>query len=126
MSCAPRLNSEPNTTVVVVVGSDGGYLLGPSSQDQQVEPATPAWVYRPGLSCAEIQAPVTESTAERGLDYFGGVVYHHLNGQPQALDPDGTGWPCHAQYPPAEVDQILQMIRVPGQQWATPYGLRQG
>ena len=88
----------------------------------------PPAVYRDGLTCDELAAPVTPDTmgdlgmpmeeaqqmlpemGTQGLDYLGTVLYFHLQGQPSSLDPDGDGWPCVEQYPDESVDQVRQMV----------------
>jgi hypothetical protein len=128
-TCAPRLNREPDTTAVVVVRSDGGYLQGPGTAAVPTTP--PPSLYRAGLTCAQIQAPITQDTTAdldipledhldafpaigtRGLDYFNAVIYYHLHGQPQELDPDSTGWPCQGEYPAAEVTTAQAQVRIP-------------
>ena len=134
ISCAPRLNREPDPSLVVVVGSDGGYLQGPTAEEERTKPsASTPWLYRAGLECADLRAPVTEATAadlgrplkealkdfpafrDLGLDYFGAVAYFHLHGHSAMLDPQGSGWPCQGEYPQVEVDQVRQQVRVPGQ-----------
>ncbi len=135
ITCAPRMNMEPDNSLVLVVGSDGGYLQGPTAEEQRTDPtsSTP-WLYRAGLGCADLRAPVTETTAadlglplaeiledfpayrDLGLDYFWAVAYFHLHGHTTVLDPGGSGWPCEGEYPQAEVDQVRQEVRVPGQE----------
>lgn len=135
ITCAPRMNMEADNSLVVVIGSDGGYLRGPTAEEQRTDPTTSTpWLYRAGLGCADLRAPVTEATAadlgrplaeiledfpayrDLGLDYFGAVAYFHLHGHSTVLDPDGSGWPCEGEYPQAEVDQVRQEVRVPGQE----------
>lgn len=128
-TCAPRLNQEPDTSTVVVVAADGSYLQGPGTEPVPTGP--PPSLYRAGLTCAQIQAPVTRDTAadldipladyletfptlgQHGLDYFNAVVYHHLNGQPQQLDPEETGWPCQDTYSAPEVAETQAQVHTP-------------
>jgi len=127
-TCAPRLNEMPELPFVVVVEPDGSYLsVGPGEGDRV--PVSPE-LYRQGLSCDDLSAPLTVDTvgdgltvplqeaqemapelSQEGLDYLGAVMYFHLNGQPSKLDTDGNGWPCEQEYADQEIDEARQMVK---------------
>lgn len=130
-TCAPRLNQMPDISVVVVIEPDGSYLaLGQEAMKAGLLQVPPS-IYRDGLTCDQLAAPVTPDTlgevgmpleevqqmlpeiGAQGLDYLGTVLYFHLQAQPPDLDPDGNGWPCEEQYPAEDLDQVRQMLTLP-------------
>lgn len=130
-SCAPRLNQMAESQVVVVLEPDGSYLaVGQKAMDAGLLQVPPA-IFREGLTCDELAAPVTPDTlgdlgmpmeevqqmlpeiGDQGLDYLGTVLYFHLQGRPSDLDPDGNGWPCEEQYPAEDLDQVRKMLALP-------------
>ncbi len=87
-----------------------------------VSESTPEWLYRDGLTCEQLAAPLTADVAPgpdfaqaagtspndgSGLSYPELVYYWFDAGRPDALDPAGDGRPCAAQYPTAEVDAFF-------------------
>jgi hypothetical protein len=129
-TCAPRLNQMAESQVVIVLEPDGSYLaVGPRLDDETM--SVSPWIYREGLSCADLIEPVTADTlgdigktldealdvfpdlAERGLDYLGTVQYFYLHGQPIALDADEDGWPCEQQYPANQISDLQAQVTRP-------------
>lgn len=127
-TCAPRLNQMAQNQVVIVVEPHGSYLaVGPEVTQAGVGSVPPS-LYREGLTCDDLLAPVAPDTVadfgvpleqavemmpqvgERGPNYLGTVVYSYLNGQPAILDDDGNGWPCEAKYPAEQVSDVQQMV----------------
>lgn len=124
-TCAPRLNREPVMQSVIVTDTDGSYLLVPAAQSEA------AMVYRSGLSCDQLIAPVNEATfaefgstfeeylqarpqgGEAGLDYLGAVLYFHVNAAPAELDPNGDGWPCERAYDAEMITEVQGQVRQP-------------
>lgn len=131
ITCAPRLNSVADARAVVVVNSDGGFIVGPSATEQREsgQAVSPAY-YSPGLTCEQIQQPVTEATfntgagtsfdqalasvpglQSSGLDYFNAVVYAFSAPDVSNIEFDESGWPCAAAYPAGEVAEVQDSVQ---------------
>ncbi len=88
--------------------------------------ADPEWIYRDGLTCADLIVPVTDDTApgpdfrglfdqpkpgSGGLSYPEVVHYFLDNGRPAAMDPDGDGRPCTSEFAAAEIQAFYDSAR---------------
>jgi hypothetical protein len=85
----------------------------------------PEWMYRDGLSCADLVRPVTNETApgpdfeglsERdgmtdGLSYPEVLYYFLDNDRPVDLDPDGDGRPCTEHFAQDEITAFYDSVR---------------
>lgn len=130
-SCAPRLNSAADSRAVVVVNGDGGFIVGPSATEQRESgQAISVAYYATGLTCEQIQQPVTEATfvtspgvsfeqavagvpglQSGGLDYFNAVLYAFSTKDASKIDFDDSGWPCTVVYPADEVAAVTGSVQ---------------
>jgi hypothetical protein len=85
----------------------------------------PEWMYRDGLSCADLVRPVTNETApgpdfeglserdsmKEGLTYPEVLYYFHDTNRPVDLDPDGDGRPCTEHFAQDEITAFHDSVR---------------
>jgi hypothetical protein len=131
ITCAPRLNSAADASAVVVVNADGGFVVGPSSEEMRSSPPSASpFYYATGLTCEQVREPVTEETftteagmsfeqalatspdlQSGGLSFFNAMIYAFSTTDASKIEFDDVGWPCTAAYPPEEVAEVTENVQ---------------